>query len=401
MFLALIIICLAFSIAFALPKVVHRPFFWSMSARLAICLANVASVGQMPGAELDANKFFSEILDRSYNPARISWDILDLLVGTDGFLNVHALFQNIGGPDFLLSHSLSLLGSALCIYVIVQIWLLLCGNLEQQGLTRLILIYSITPSILTNQSYILREVWQSLCFLGIAWSGLSIQVQGRSTLRFIGLIGFMLIGSFMHHVMPVTIACLTMISLALANKIGVGELFRPSNSLKMVFLSTFMIILMLPVLGNSLFSSGDGGLTGAAESYSSNALMESRAEYGNLFKASNPLTIIPTFLAYQLMPIPGKISNLSDVIAFAENFWRVFLLQIYWRKKQTLSLDCRRNANMLLLMWFISELIWSVGTVNWGTASRHHVASYGLLLVVGLTGMSKKNSAILSTKPVL
>ena len=31
---------------------------------------------------------------------------------------------------------------------------------------------------------------------------------------------------------------------------------------------------------------------------------------------------------------------------------------------------------------FFIETMWSVGTVNWGTASRHHVVSYGLLAIV-------------------
>jgi hypothetical protein len=403
MFLALIIICIAFSIVFALPKAVHNSFLFSMSARLVICLTNVALGGQLPGAQLDANKFFADAIDRSYNPAIISWNIHDLLIGADAFVNVNALVQNIGGPDFLLSHSLSLLGSALCLYTIAQIWALFYNNIEQKELSIILLIYSITPSVLTNQSYILREVWQSLCILGIAWAGLSIQLNGFSNLRSIILVGSIVAGSFLHNVMPVTMALLTILSLALANRISVRELFRPSNALRMVLFSIFAGLLLLPILSQSaLLSSGDEGLMGAAETYSGRAIMaDARADYGALFKATNPLTIIPTFLAYQLMPIPGKITSIEDVIAFGENLWRLFLLQIFWRKQKMLDSGIRHNANMFLLMWFVSELIWSVGTVNWGTATRHHVAPYGLLLIIGSIAMNRKNSTILKAKLTL
>jgi hypothetical protein len=35
----------------------------------------------------------------------------------------------------------------------------------------------------------------------------------------------------------------------------------------------------------------------------------------------------------------------------------------------------------LLLMFFTAEFVWSTGTINWGTAARHHVPSLSLLLV--------------------
>lgn len=35
-------------------------------------------------------------------------------------------------------------------------------------------------------------------------------------------------------------------------------------------------------------------------------------------------------------------------------------------------------------MYLFLELIWSFGTVNWGTALRHHIPSIGLLIVCAL-----------------
>ena len=30
------------------------------------------------------------------------------------------------------------------------------------------------------------------------------------------------------------------------------------------------------------------------------------------------------------------------------------------------------------------EFVWALGTTNWGTASRHHVPIFGVLLIIGI-----------------
>ena len=40
--------------------------------------------------------------------------------------------------------------------------------------------------------------------------------------------------------------------------------------------------------------------------------------------------------------------------------------------------------DMIFLMWFSIELIWSIGTINWGTAFRHHTVAYGLLVLASI-----------------
>lgn len=379
---------LAFAIGNTLPKTVRASFRWAMLARLSVSVANVALEGQMIGADADAQGFFNRAVERSSNLESLSWDILELFDGSNGFINVHALLQGLlGGPDFFLSHAFSLLGAAGCLVVLAKTWLLLFPQ-NNQGLARLLLIYSFTPSVLTNQSYILREVWQSLCINGLAWLGVAIQVRGWSFGRVIGLLLFTLVGCFLHNAMPVAIPTLLILSLMLANKVSTTNLLRsPANIFKTTLLVIIFIAITFPLLSQSaLFTSWQkGSLLEQAEVYSINGLQSARAEYGNLFQASQPWTIVPTFLAYQLMPIPGQIANIADVILFAENFLRLALLWLYWQKRKSLSSSQRNNCDVLLLMWFIMELIWSTGTINWGTAARHHIAAYGLLLICGLS----------------
>lgn len=394
MFGAFVLILLAFAIGNTLPKTVRASFRWAMLARLSVSVANVALEGQMIGANEDANAFFGKAVERSSNLESLSWNLVELFNGSNGFINVHALLQGLfGGPDFFLSHAFSLLGAAGCLVVLAKTWLLLFPQ-NTQGLTRLLLIYSFTPSVLTNQSYILREVWQSLCILGLAWLGVAIQVRGWSFGRVIGLLLFTLVGCFLHNVMPVAIPALLILSMMLANKVSATNWLRsPANIFKTTLLVIIFIAITFPLLSQSaLFTSlQEGLLVAQAEVYSLKGLQNARAEYGNLFQASQPWTIVPTFLAYQLMPLPDKISTIADIILFAENFLRVALLWLYWQKRKGLSSSQRNNCDMLLLMWFIMELIWSTGTINWGTAARHHIPTYGLLLICGLSKESGKN----------
>ncbi len=394
MFGAFVLILLAFAIGNTLPKTVRASFRWAMLARLSISVANVALEGQMIGADADAQGFFSRAVERSSNLESLSWDLAQLFDGTHGFINVHALLQGLfGGPDFLLSHAFSLLGGAACLVVLAKTWLLLFPE-NTQGLTRLLLIYSFTPSVLTNQSYILREVWQSLCILGLAWLGVVIQVRGWTFGRVIGLLLFTLVGCFLHNVMPVAMPALLILSMMLANKVSPANLLnQPSNIFKTTLLIVILVAITFPLISQSaLFTSlQEGALIESAEVYTINAVQDARAEYGNFFQASQPWTIVPTFLAYQLMPIPGRIATIADIILFAENFLRVALLWLYWRKRKRFSPSQRNNGDLLLLMWFIMDLIWSTGTINWGTAARHHIPAYGLLLICGLSKELGKN----------
>ena len=53
----------------------------------------------------------------------------------------------------------------------------------------------------------------------------------------------------------------------------------------------------------------------------------------------------------------------------------------------------KRNhlLNILFIMLFLSELPYSQATINWGTASRHHVQIFGLLMVLLFLPKELKN----------
>ncbi|OHY33415.1 hypothetical protein BCV63_05250 [Cylindrospermopsis raciborskii CS-508] len=340
----------------------------------------------MIGANLDAQSFFSQSVYLSANIQYLNWDLDVLLNGTEGFINVHALVQFVGGPDFFLSHAFSLLGASVGLWLLTQSWLLLFPQ-GKKYLGWVILLYTLYPSILTFQSYILREVWQNVCILGLGWLALKIKAKGWSGGRILGLVTLTIAGSLLHKAMPLVMPLLLIISIMLANKVSlINWLYSPIRLVKLLIVLLVLSSLILPVISQSSYFSAltEGELIEQTDQYSEIALKDARTQYGKLFFANQPWTIIPTFLAYELMPLPFQIRNPADLVAFIQNLFRVWLVWVYWRHRQYLDKNTLQSVNMLLLMWLVVDLVYAAGTINWGTAARHHIKSLALLLLSGL-----------------
>lgn len=388
---AILLLILAFSLGLTL-KGGRKPFLLSMIARTAISVANVILDGRMIGADADAQSFFSEAVYRSADINSLSWNIYEVLNGTHGFINVHALVQALlGGPDFFLAHSFSLLGAAAGLWILIKSWLLLYPQ-GKKYLTWVIMLYTLYPSILTFQSYILREVWQNLCILGLGYLGLEIRVKGWKWWRVLGLVIFCLVGSLLHNAMPLVMPILLFFSIMLSSKVNITNWFSsPARYIQALTIITILSFLIYPLISASpLFKlATQEKLIQATDNYSRSGLMGARSEYGKLFFANKPWTIVPTFLAYELMPIPGSIRNGADLITFVQNLFRVWLIWNYFRYRKYLDSNTRNSISILMLMWLTVDVVYATGTINWGTAVRHHTKSFALLILSGLVSRAK------------
>lgn len=114
----------------------------------------------------------------------------------------------------------------------------------------------------------------------------------------------------------------------------------------------------------------------------------SRASYfENVQIANNIFSFLKfyflAYVNYNFQPLILSITTLADLIVFIENIVRVALIFI---AVKTLLKNFRHNffSNYLFLfiLFFAFEIIWALGTQNWGTAIRHHLPSIGLLLII-------------------
>lgn len=117
-----------------------------------------------------------------------------------------------------------------------------------------------------------------------------------------------------------------------------------------------------------------------------------RASYINTIISNTYLSqakfIFISFANYMTQPIDLHRMILKDYILLYENLIRLimFILSIFGLIKAML-----RNNIWYVLLFFtylMIELTWASYTINWGTAARHHMASFGILTILSIYSMS-------------
>jgi uncharacterized membrane protein len=86
-------------------------------------------------------------------------------------------------------------------------------------------------------------------------------------------------------------------------------------------------------------------------------------------------------------PFPWQIGNVKDIHAMLESMLRIVLLILAvssWRRS---SGEVRSYYSFLLIVVLGMELMWALGTVNWGTAIRHHVPGHSIIVLLGAPGL--------------
>jgi len=113
-----------------------------------------------------------------------------------------------------------------------------------------------------------------------------------------------------------------------------------------------------------------------------------RASYENGFITDSKLSlakfIVISFKNYMIQPVDFDKMILKDYLLFLENLIRVgmFFLAVIGLMKSIVSNNTRYV--FLFFLYLVIELTWASYTINWGTAVRHHLPSYGILTVLSI-----------------
>lgn len=100
---------------------------------------------------------------------------------------------------------------------------------------------------------------------------------------------------------------------------------------------------------------------------------------------------------YFFQPTIFKISNYKDLPAVFENIIRMFALIIIIFKLFT-KFENKSLFIILFMMYLLSEAVYAQASVNWGTASRHHIPALGYLILLIFFPIMKKSSIKISLK---
>lgn len=339
------------------------------------------------GAGADSKGFFN-------NATLISQSGFDInLLNTGGTLyeNILAFMFNIVGVSQFNGEMLSIFVFVVAVSFLLKIAERLYGSNNNYN-TLLVYLFGLLPSMLIYTTIIMREPFQVLFFLMSVYYYMESQNNGtfsfKVSIKF--LIAVFLLGLFHNGLLLFTFVLIG---------IYVFRVFRNQLKIKSVViriaisaLILFLFIGLLNVLGISTQASEallSGDMTSYVDNYRDGGIaLDARAQYGVELDTSNIFMMLGTlplvFTNYMLAPFPWQISSVIDIYAFMENIFRAILLYCSFRYLNRVEKSKRQTLIGIMVLFIIVEVLWSLGTVNWGTAVRHHLIGYGLVLVTGV-----------------
>ncbi|WP_218144032.1 hypothetical protein [Lentibacillus persicus] len=345
------------------------------------------------GAGADSKGFFN-------NATLISQSGFDInLLNTGGTLyeNILALMFNIVGVSQFNGEMLSIFVFIVAVSFLLKITERLYGSNNNYN-TLLVYLFGLLPSMLIYTSIIMREPFQVLFFLMSVYYYMESQNNGTFSLKVSikFLTAVFLLGLFHNGLLLFTFVLIG---------IYVFKLFRNQLRIKSVVirlaisaLILFLFIGLLDALGISTQASEallSGDMTSYVDNYRDGGIaLDARAQYGVELDTSNIFMVLGTlplvFTNYMVAPFPWQVSSVIDIYAFMENIFRAILLYCSFRCLKRLENSKRKTLIGIMVLFIIVEVLWSLGTVNWGTAVRHHLIGYALVLVMGTPFLKAK-----------
>mgnify|MGYP007070994620 CR=1 FL=1 len=344
------------------------------------------------GAGLDAIRFQDLARDMAADKHSIWFAEFDSLeVGTSVYTRFIAAFYRIFGVSLLLGQSLSVIAYTLsCITVIY-----LAKELRLRFKRSILIVYSIAAPAIIYCSILMREAWQALFFLLLAYLALQLRAA-PSLVRSVGVLFSGLLLGMLHNGLFVYSLVLVTWSLYW----GASGKWKRSVY-KKLFIRTGILVSTVIILGIWFYLGGEiGGVAKAIRSGEMATYTETYRERGEQDAAANYQVKVETtslvafvssgslaFIYYQFAPFPWQVRRPIDIYAAAESILRLILMVYMFRLWWNARGERRQRYTYLIICYLTIEFLWALGTGNWGTAVRHHLVAYGILALLGTPGL--------------
>jgi hypothetical protein len=363
-------------------KSISTIIFCGLLIRLLLAYVN-AFIGPTPGGENDALGFhfvgshYAITGDPlAHDIYRVGW-YYSLFLGYVYKYSINSIF--LGSLFSILAWFLSTL-------LVLRIMELINASIFQKVCS--VSLMSFLTSMIFYSSVTLREPFQLFFLTLLVYSILRFALT--KSLLHLFLLPLALFGlALLHQSLIVTsILLLLLFTIYLYSK-GIKKIWQ-NFGLYMIFLLMIGLVPVASSLIQTLSYSFEAGIVESLISHNEGLIGDAgqaRARY-RIEPPENSFFGIFTypfiaFFQYQLEPLPWNVSGFGDILLFLENLIRVkilFYLIKFAYKEGLFSVD---YIFPLLISYLIVEGIWSLGTINWGTASRHHIPAMGLLSVLG------------------
>ena len=372
-------------------------FFREVRANLALTLAiwAVLAIHQIIaitnafshtvyGADKDAYRFYLDAV-RYLDEGVRDWHLFSDAAATYSQL-LASSFRLTGTSSLFLGEQFSIMAVALSCVTLVKI-----GRLLGVGspFAPLILLFGLIPSSIIYCSVTMREALQSLLTLLLVYWALRLRDRpGLGPIMAMTFVALALGAS--HH----GLAIFALFAVVGAIVWAYGGRARRSAILGKVILGTVIVASLVVALNrgehylHALGALQSGRVLEFVDDFRMRTFeLDARTNYGVHLNTSSlgsmTLTLFPVVIYYMFAPFPWQVANLSDAVAFAEAALRLILLLSTVVAFRRLRGEPRKRMAFVIFLFALAEGLWALGTVNWGTAIRHHLPAWGLLVVTG------------------
>ena len=342
-------------------------------------------IANLPGAEQDALRFhtvaleYSKYLNDKANFLETSFEYTrgwwySVFLGT--------LYNFFGISSKLFASYLSCFVWIVSALTFRKIMLKL--NIRKDYRYFAILLYCFAfPTSIIYTAVTLREVYLMCCFNFLVLLIINIHDTKKIIIKFLYVLTIFFILyllTLLHrsNLYFVLLFLLLIIFYFLINKLNLSKLFLIISGIFIIYFSTYFgyTEFLFNISKNYQIGHFTPGHEDRAAYYIRSDITELKFSLITIFTH-----FFTNIYHYLFQPTIFKIENLKDTITMYENLLRIALISFALRKS-FLKFDKKILFNIFLIMFMLMEIIYSQATVNWGTASRHHVPVMGVIILL-------------------
>jgi hypothetical protein len=349
-----------------------------------------------PGSKADA--YYIHIISKEIAiKGEWSFDI-----GHMFYTTVLGQMYRLFGVSKLFGEQLSILVFALSCIVLLKIMKLL--NLTKYNYFSL-LAFGALPTMVFFGSITIREPYQVFFFMLATYFGIKMHMKGGINIYFIAFIMSAIIFGFFHKGLLVYAICLMLLFFIWSHK--------PVSSIRNVKKLRLAMFIFVPIIIVGVIALFELKLPGAhmlyqltheswllkISEYRAGGLTRfARANYGIPLDLSSSMMTIYTgtklYIYYLFAPFPWQVKNFMDVYAGMESIFRLILICFSVKHWLNAKGSQRRLLGLMLILYFSSTFLFAAGTINFGTAIRHNMVSWWIIVIVGVPPLMERLSCI-------
>ncbi len=344
------------------------------------------------GAGVDAVKFQDLARDLATDKLPLWFTEFDTLeIGATAYTRFLASFYRLFGISLLLGQSLSVIAYTLSGVVLIY----LAGILRFRFKREMLFLYGLSAPAIIYCSIVMREAWQALFFLLVVYLTIRLRMS-PSILRVVLMLLCGLAFGLLHNGLFIY----SLLLLGVSIYWGMSGKWRKATYKKILIRAAILGValgggLIWFYLGGEIGGVSKAIRTGDAvaytETYREKGEQDAAANYKVAIDASSPLAFATSstlsFIYYNFAPFPWQVTRALDAYAALEAILRLVLMAYMFRLWRKARGERRKRYGYLMVCYISLEFLWALGTGNWGTATRHHIVAYGVLILLGAPGL--------------